>query len=91
MECAIVLGKRGFRRVHLVDAASEIGGVMRWVPRLPGLGEWARFLNWRAVQLEKLKNVEVITGTELSAHRTSASTAPRSSSSRRARVGRQTG
>jgi dimethylamine/trimethylamine dehydrogenase len=67
MECAIVLGKRGFRRVHLVDAASEIGGVMRWVPRLPGLGEWARFLNWRAVQLEKLCNVEVITGTELSA------------------------
>jgi dimethylamine/trimethylamine dehydrogenase len=67
MECAIVLGKRGFRRVHLVDAASEIGGVMRWVPRLPGLGEWARFLNWRAVQLEKLRNVEVITGTELSA------------------------
>ena len=67
MECAIVLGKRGFRRVHLVDAASEIGGVMRWVPKLPGLGEWGRFLNWRAVQLEKLKNVEVITGTELSA------------------------
>ena len=67
LECAIVLGKRGFRRVHLVDAAPEIGGVMRWVPRLPGLGEWARFLNWRAVQLEKLRNVEVITGMELSA------------------------
>jgi len=67
MECAIVLGKRGFRRVHLVDGAPEIGGVMRWIPRLPGLGEWARFLNWRAVQLEKLKNVEVIVGTELTA------------------------
>jgi dimethylamine/trimethylamine dehydrogenase len=67
MECAIVLGKRGFRRVHLVDAAPEIGGVMRWVPKLPGLGEWGRFLNWRAVQLEKLKNIEVITATELSA------------------------
>jgi dimethylamine/trimethylamine dehydrogenase len=67
MECAIVLGKRGFRRVHLVDAAPEIGGVMRWIPRLPGLGEWARFLNWRAVQLEKLKNVEVILGSELTA------------------------
>ena len=40
---------------------------MRWIPRLPGLGEWARFLNWRAVQLEKLKNVEVLTGTALSA------------------------
>jgi dimethylamine/trimethylamine dehydrogenase len=67
LECAIVLGKRGFRRVHLVEAEPEIGGVMRWVPRLPGLGEWARFLNWRAVQLAKLRNVEVITGTRLSA------------------------
>ncbi len=67
LECAIVLGKRGFRRVHLVDAAPEIGGVMRWIPRLPGLGEWARFLNWRAVQLDKLRNVEVITQSELTA------------------------
>ena len=41
MECAIVLGKRGFRRVHLVDAEAEIGGCMRWIPQLPGLGEWA--------------------------------------------------
>ena len=62
MECAIVLGKRGFRRVHLVDAAAEIGGSMRWVPQLPGLGEWARVVNWRRIQLEKLKNVEVLTG-----------------------------
>jgi dimethylamine/trimethylamine dehydrogenase len=67
LECAIVLGKRGFRRVHLVDAALEIGGVMRWIPRLPGLGEWARFLNWRAVQLDKLRNVEVLTQSELTA------------------------
>jgi dimethylamine/trimethylamine dehydrogenase len=65
LECAIVLGKRGMRRVHLVEAEAEIGGVMRWIPRLPGLGEWGRVLNWRAVQLEKLPNVEVITGTRL--------------------------
>ena len=67
LECAIVLGKRGFRRVHLVEAESEIGGILRWVPRLPGLGEWGRVLNWRAVQLQKLGNVEVITGTRLDA------------------------
>jgi dimethylamine/trimethylamine dehydrogenase len=67
MECAIVLGKRGFRRVHLVEAEAEIGGVARWVPRLPGLGEWGRVLNWRAVQLSKLDNVEVLTGVRLSA------------------------
>ena len=67
MECAVVLGKRGFRRVHLVEAAPEIGGTARWVPQLPGLGEWGRVLNWRTVQLEKLKNVEVLTGARLGA------------------------
>ena len=36
-------------------------------PRLPGLGEWGRVLNWRAVQLGKLADVEVITGTRLDA------------------------
>ena len=41
MECAIVLGKRGFRRVHLVDAENDIGGIMRWIRGLPGRGEWA--------------------------------------------------
>ena len=55
LECAIVLAKRGIRRVHLVDAESEIGGMMRWIPKLPGLGEWARVVNWRQTQLEKLK------------------------------------
>jgi dimethylamine/trimethylamine dehydrogenase len=67
MECAIVLGKRGFRRVHLVDAEAEIGGCMRWIPQLPGLGEWARVVNWRRIQLEKLRNVEVILGERLDA------------------------
>jgi dimethylamine/trimethylamine dehydrogenase len=67
LECAIVLGKRGFRRVHVIEAEPEIGGVMRWIPRLPGLGEWGRVLNWRAVQLSKLANVEVITGARLEA------------------------
>jgi dimethylamine/trimethylamine dehydrogenase len=67
MECAIVLAKRGFEQVHLVDAAPEIGGQMRWVPRLPGLGEWGRVLNWRRVQLDSRRGVEVITGLELDA------------------------
>ena len=67
MECAIVLGKRGLRRVHLVEAERELGGAMRWIPSLPGLGEWARVVNWRRIQLEKLSNVEVITGVRLEA------------------------
>jgi dimethylamine/trimethylamine dehydrogenase len=65
MECAIVLGKRGFRRVHLVEAERELGGVMRWLPRLPGLGEWQRVVNWRRIQLEKLRNVEIVPGVRL--------------------------
>ena len=62
-----MLGKRGMRRVHLVEAEAEIGGVMRWIPRLPGRGEWGRVLNWRTIQLELLKNVEVVTSTRLDA------------------------
>jgi dimethylamine/trimethylamine dehydrogenase len=65
MECALVLGKRGMRRVHLVEADTNIGGVIRWIPQLPGLGEWARVANYRKIQLDKLKNVDVMTGTRL--------------------------
>jgi dimethylamine/trimethylamine dehydrogenase len=67
MECAVVLGKRGFRRVHLVDAAPELGGYAALVARLPGLGEWARVATWRKLQLAKLANVEILTGVELDA------------------------
>jgi dimethylamine/trimethylamine dehydrogenase len=65
MECALVLGKRGFRRVHLLDAGDDIGGIMRWIPQLPGRGEWARVLNWRRIQLDKLGNVDVIPSVRL--------------------------
>ena len=67
MECAIVLGKRGLRRVHLVDAAPELGGYVGLVSQLPGLGPWARVVDWRRVELAKLANVEVITGVALGA------------------------
>src|SRR5207244_8297263 len=67
MECAIVLGKRGLRRVHLVEAEAELGGCVRWISRLPGLGEWGRVVNWRVAQLGKLRNVEAIAGRRLSA------------------------
>jgi dimethylamine/trimethylamine dehydrogenase len=67
MECAIVLGKRSFRRVHLVEGGEDIGGIMRWIPQLPGRGEWGRVLNWRRIQLDKLRNVETLTGLRLDA------------------------
>ena len=67
MECAMVLGKRGMRRVHLVEAQADPGGIMRWIPELPGLGEWARVVNYRTIQLDKLRNVELIPSTKLDA------------------------
>ncbi|HUW16951.1 MAG TPA: NAD(P)-binding protein [Actinomycetes bacterium] len=67
MECAMVLGKRGFEAVHLVEADPEIGGRMRWIRRLPTLGDWGRLTDYRSIQLQKLGNVEVITGRRLTA------------------------
>ncbi len=67
LECATVLGKRGMRRVHLVDAAPEAGGHLRWVTELPGLGEWRRVIAYRTGQIGRLRNVETILGTHLTA------------------------
>jgi dimethylamine/trimethylamine dehydrogenase len=67
MECAVVLGRRGFEAVHLVEAEPEIGGRVRWARRLPTLGDWGRIIDWRTVQLAKLPGVKVITGHRLAA------------------------
>jgi dimethylamine/trimethylamine dehydrogenase len=40
---------------------------MRWIPRLPGLGEWGRVVDHRRIQLAKLRNVEIVSGLELDA------------------------
>lgn len=65
MECAMVLAKRGFCRVHLVEQHNEIGGTARWISELPGLGEWRRLVEWRDRQLGRLDNAEIITGTRV--------------------------
>jgi dimethylamine/trimethylamine dehydrogenase len=79
LECARVLGRRGMSAVHLLDAASEIGGCVNWISRLGhsdgkpnlfrgtarGLGEWQRVVNYRDIQLQKLSNVEVHTRSRL--------------------------
>ncbi len=67
MECARVLGERGMVRVHLVDAAADPGGHVRWTSRLPGMGQWARVIDYRKIQIDKLRNVEWIPKTRLSA------------------------
>ena len=35
---------------------ADMGGTMRWIPQLPGLGEWARIVNYRKIQIDKLNN-----------------------------------
>ncbi|MDA0231834.1 MAG: FAD-dependent oxidoreductase, partial [Proteobacteria bacterium] len=66
LECARALGLRGYT-VHLVDARDEVGGRVTFESSLPGLSEWARVRDYRKAQFAKMKNVEVHTGTELTA------------------------
>jgi dimethylamine/trimethylamine dehydrogenase len=66
MECAITLAKRG-ARVDLVERAAAAGGSLGWITRLPGLGEWGRLGAYRAVQIARLPQLELVTGRELDA------------------------
>lgn len=67
MECAMVLGKRGMDAVALVDSGSDLGGIMRWIPRIRGLQQWGRFTDYRRTQLDKLPNVAVVPNSRLTA------------------------
>jgi dimethylamine/trimethylamine dehydrogenase len=66
LECALSLGRRGYE-VSVAEAADDIGGRLRFETRLPGLAAWARVLEWRRGQLERLPNVSVYRGNRLSA------------------------
>jgi len=61
MECARVLGERGYD-VHLREAEAELGGHLRNVIRYPRMNEWGRVTTYRQLQLSKMKNVEVHLG-----------------------------
>ena len=67
LECAVTLARRGFEAVHLVEAERELGGRLRWVRRLPTLGDWGQIVDHRRVMLSKLRDrVQVVTGRRLS-------------------------
>src|ERR671932_762445 len=59
--------RRGWHPEKFDKAQDDMGGIMRWIPQFPGLGEWARVVNYRKIQIDKLKNVEFITNTRLDA------------------------
>jgi len=65
LECALALGKRGYR-VILAEESEELGGRVSLESKLPGLAEWGRVRDHRVVMLEKLKNVTLYLGSSLS-------------------------
>lgn len=67
LECAVVLAERGMERVHLVEALSEVGGHLKWVADLPGMSSWRRVVDYRRMKLSRLKNLDIVTRTRLSA------------------------
>ncbi len=66
LECARALGQRGYQ-VTLTEARRELGGRVQLEADLPGLQEWRRVADWRLTQIEKLPNVEVYPGSEMTA------------------------
>lgn len=67
MECAMVLAKRGYEGVHLVDADDSLGGHLKWTARLPGLSQWGRVTDYRQIQIDKLDNCEFVPNRRLTA------------------------
>ncbi|HEY5102480.1 MAG TPA: FAD-dependent oxidoreductase [Steroidobacteraceae bacterium] len=66
LECALSLARRGYS-VSLADARDKFGGRLRFETSLPGLSAWGRVLDWRLGQLQRLSNVSLYAGNELSA------------------------
>jgi dimethylamine/trimethylamine dehydrogenase len=66
LEAAMSLGRRGYD-VVLAEASDELGGRVLGEARLPGLAAWIRVVDYRKAQLERLRNVEIAFGSELTA------------------------
>ena len=66
LEAARALGERGYR-VTLAEAGRELGGRARLEAGLPGLAEWIRVRDYRALRIGKLDNVEVFRESDMSA------------------------
>jgi dimethylamine/trimethylamine dehydrogenase len=64
LDCAVTLARRGYR-VTLADAATELGGRLKFERRLPGLSAWGRVVDWRLGQLRERPNVSLYPGSAL--------------------------
>jgi dimethylamine/trimethylamine dehydrogenase len=65
MECAMVLGRRGHRLVHLVDSDRRMGGHLAWFARLPGFRPWARLTEFREQAIATMSGVQFVPSTRL--------------------------
>ena len=65
LECALTFARRGYS-VSLAEASDNFGGRLRFETTLPGLATWGRVLDWRLGQLQRLPNVTLYAGNELS-------------------------
>ena len=66
LECARVLGRRGFE-VMLAERSGVLGGRVRQESALPGLRAWMRVADYRISQLEQMPNVAIYRGNALGA------------------------
>ncbi|MBS0365787.1 MAG: FAD-dependent oxidoreductase [Proteobacteria bacterium] len=64
LECAHILGKRGYE-VLLAERERELGGRVAREARLPGLAEWIRVRDYRVQQLARLPNVSIFPDNDL--------------------------
>jgi dimethylamine/trimethylamine dehydrogenase len=64
LECALTLARRGYS-VSVAEAAEQFGGRLRFETSLPGLNTWGRVLDWRLGQLQRLPNLTLFAGNEL--------------------------
>ncbi len=65
LEAAMIAARRG-HDVALYEAASDLGGQIRWIARVERRREFAHVVDWRVRELERL-GVTVHTGTPLDA------------------------
>lgn len=65
MECANILGRRGYE-VTVADARKELGGRVAREAGLPGLSEWIRVFDYRFHALQRMDNANLYTESALS-------------------------
>ena len=66
LECALTLGRRGYE-VTLAEATTKLGGRVVLERTLPGLSAWGRVADYRELQIDKHRNVEVFLDSALDA------------------------